>query len=84
MYWKLKQYIKQCYGIVWSVKKIQKVKNSKFWKTKNGRVTLFLKCAIHDNKKSRFTKDHEASGLLSVLKIKTTLIRIPLVGPMLL
>ena len=61
-----------------------KSKNSKFWKTKNGRVTLFLKCAIHDNKISRFTKDHEASGLLSVLKIETPLIRIPLVGPMLL
>ena len=35
------------------------------------------------SKKSRFVKAKEASGLLSTLGIRTQLIQIPLVGPLL-
>ena len=35
------------------------------------------------NKKSKFLKQQEASGLLSSLGIKTPLSKIPLVGPLL-
>ena len=43
-------------------------------KTKNGRTIKNKK------KKSRFMKEHEASGLLSSLGIKTPLSNIPLLG----
>ena len=36
-----------------------------------------------DSKKSKFIQQQEASGLLSSLEIKTTLSKIPLVGPLL-
>ena len=39
---------------------------------------LLSKCAVCDTKKS---KEEKASGLLSSLGIKTTLSKIPLVGP---
>ena len=32
---------------------------------------LLLKCAARDSKKSRFTKEQEANGLLSNLGLKT-------------
>ena len=45
---------------------------------------MFLsKYAVSDSKKSKFIKQHEASGLLSNLVIKTRLSEIPLVGPLL-
>ena len=44
---------------------------------------LLLKCAVCNSKKSKFIKEQEASGLLSSLGIKTTLNKIPLVGPLL-
>ena len=44
---------------------------------------LLLKCAVCNSKKSKFIKEQEASGLLSSLLIKTTLNKIPLVGPLL-
>ena len=37
-------------------------------------------CAVCDNKKSRFTKEQEASRLLSNLGLKTPLTKIPLLG----
>ena len=40
-------------------------------------------CSDCNNKKSRFVKEQEASGLLSSLGIKTHLIRIPVVVPLL-
>ena len=36
-----------------------------------------------DSKKSKFIKEQEASGLLSNLELKTPLLKIPLVGPLL-
>ena len=44
---------------------------------------LLAKCAVCDSIKSKFIKEPEASGLLSILKIKTALNKIPLVGPLL-
>ena len=41
---------------------------------------LLSKCAVCDNKKSKFIKQQEASELLSSLEIKTPLSKIPLVG----
>ena len=41
------------------------------------------KCVVCDSKKSTFIKEQDVSGLLSSLGIKTTLSKIPLVGPLL-
>ena len=46
-------------------------KNPKIIKTKNGRIMLFLKCAMCGSKKSKFIKEQKASVLLSGLGIKT-------------
>ena len=58
-------------------------KNPKIARTKNGRIMLLSKCAVCDRKKSKFIKQQEASGLLSSLRIKTSLNKIPFVGPLL-
>ena len=58
-------------------------KNSKVARTKIERIILLSKCAVCDSKKSKFIKQQEANGLLSSLGIKTTLNKIPLVGPLL-
>ena len=58
-------------------------KNPKIARTKNGRIMLLSKCAVCDSKKSKFIKQQEASGLLSSLRIKTSLNKIPFVGPLL-
>ena len=50
---------------------------------KNGRIMLLSKCKVCDSKKLNFTKQQEASGLLSSLGIKTPLSETPLVGPLL-
>ena len=63
--------------------KIQKCKNPKVVKTKNGRIMLLSKCAVCDSKKSKFIIEQEASELLNILGIKTPLSKIPLVGPLL-
>ena len=42
--------------------KITESKNPKFATGKNGRIMLLSKCAVCDNKKSKFTKKQEASG----------------------
>ena len=44
---------------------------------------LLSNCVVCDSKKSKFMKQQEASGLLSSLGIKTSLCKIPLVGPLL-
>ena len=87
--WRLNQFIedfilfiKQCYRIVWSVEKIQKV-DLKVVKTKNRIIMLLSKCAVHDSKKQKCIKEQEASGLLNSLGINTPLSKIPLVGPLL-
>ena len=44
---------------------------------------ILSKCAICGNKKSRFIKKQEASGVLSNLGIKTPLNKIPLLSDIL-
>ena len=58
-------------------------KNPQVVKTKNGKIMLLTKCAMCDSKKTKFIKEQGASGLLSSLGIKTSLSKIPLVGPLL-
>ena len=46
---------------------------------------MFLsKCAVCGSKKSRFIKQQEASELLSNLRIKTPMSKVPSIGPLLL
>ena len=45
---------------------------------------LLSKCAVFYNKKSKFIKQKEASGILSSSGIKTPLGKISLVAPLLL
>ena len=52
-------------------------------KTKNERIMLLSKCAVSGSKKSRFIKEQEVNGLLSLV-IKTSLSKIPSVGPVVL
>ena len=59
-------------------------KHPKIVRTKNGRIMLLLKCAVWHSKKSKFSKNQEASGLLSSWGIKTPLSKIPLLGHLLL
>ena len=49
-------------------------------KTKNGRLNLSSKYAVCGRKKSRFMKEQEAEGFLSILSIKTTLSKILLLN----
>ena len=48
------------------------------------RIMLFSKCEVCERKRSGFTKEQEASALLSSLEIKTSLSKIPLVDSLLL
>ena len=45
-------------------------------------MMLLIKCSVRDNKKWKFIKEQEASGLLSSLGIMTPLNQIPLWGPL--
>ena len=45
--------------------------------TKNNRLIMQSKCSVCRIKKSRFVKEQEAKNLLSNLKIKTQLSKIP-------
>ena len=55
-------------------------KNPKVEKTKKG--PKLPKFAICDSKKLKFINQQDASGLLNSLRIKTSLSKIPLVGPL--
>ena len=55
-------------------------KNPKFFKTKNERLILKSTYSECNNKKSRFISKNEESGLLSSLRIRTTLSQIPLLN----
>ena len=44
---------------------------------------ILSKCAIYGNKKSRFSKNQEAKGLLSNLDIRTPLSKVPILGDIL-
>ena len=61
-------------------KKNTKNMDTRIIKTKNGRLMLLSKCAVCGNKKSRFVKEQEAKGLLSNLRIRTPLSKIPLIN----
>ena len=54
--------------------------NPKIVRTKNNTLMMLSKCAICNNKESRFIKEQEARGLLSNLGIRTPLSKIPLLN----
>ena len=64
-------------------RKYTESKNPKFVRGQNGRIMLLSKCEAYDSKKSKFIKEQEAVWILSSLGIKTPLIKIPLVDPLL-
>ena len=51
--------------------------------TSNDRIAIISKCAIYNNKKSKFIENREAKGLLSKLGIKTPLNKIAILGDIL-
>ena len=51
--------------------------------TNNGKSMILSKYAICGNKKSRFIKNREAKGLLSILGIRTPLSKVPVLGDIL-
>ena len=61
-------------------KKDTENKNSKVFKTKNYRIMLKSICPIRGKNKSRFIRKKNGSGLLSSLRIKTPLNKIPLLN----
>ena len=52
----------------------------KMFRTKNNRLIMQSKCPVCGIKKSRFVKEQEAKGLLSNLRNKTPLSKIPLLN----
>ena len=58
-------------------------KNPKVVRAKNEGIVVLSNCVVYNCKKSKFIKEQEASGLLSSLRIKRALNRIPLLGPLL-
>ena len=58
--------------------------NSKVLLTNTGRIMLLSKCAVCNSKKSKFSKEQEARGLLSILGIRIPVNQISLLGPLLL
>ena len=57
--------------------------NLKVSNTSNSRKIISSKCAICGSKKSRFIKDQEAKGLLSNLRVRTPLSKVPILGDVL-
>ena len=51
--------------------------NPRVSKTSDGKTMILSKCAICGNKKSKFVKKQEASGILSSVGIRTLLSKIP-------
>ena len=54
--------------------------NPRIVRNKHHRPMIQSDCAICNSKKSRFIKEHQASGLLSNLGIKTPLNKVPLLN----
>ena len=52
-------------------------------KTSNGKIMILSKCVICGSKKSKFIKEQEAKALLSNLRIRTPLSKIPILGEVL-
>ena len=48
--------------------------------TSNRKGMILSKCSICGNKKSRFIKNQEAQGLLSNLRLRTPLTKVPILG----
>ena len=71
-------FIKQLYSL--KSGKNTKNKNPNVRRTQNGRRMLLSKCAVCDSKQSKFIKHQGASGLLSILGIKTPLSKVHSVG----
>ena len=57
--------------------------NPRISKTNNGKTMILSKGPICGNKRSRFIKKPEASGILTNLGLKTPLNKIPLLGDIL-
>ena len=64
-----------------SIEKIQKVKIQKLQGQKTQRIIILSKCEMYPTKKTIFIKVQEARGLLSTLRTKKPLTKIPLVAP---
>ena len=54
--------------------------NPKVSKTSNNKIMILSQCAICGSKKSKFSKEQQAKGLLSNLGIRAPLNKIPLLG----
>ena len=52
-------------------------------KTSNGKTMILSKCVICNAKKSKFTKEQKAKGLLSNLGIRTPSSKLPILGDVL-
>ena len=63
-----------------SCRKYTKNINPRIVKSKNNRSMIQSDCTICISKRSKFTKEHQASGLLSNLGIKTPLNKVPLLN----
>ena len=63
-----------------SCRKYTKNINPRIVRNKHNRSMIQSNCAICNGKKSRFIKEHQASGLLSNLGIKTPLNKVPLLN----
>ena len=61
-------------------RKYKKNINPRIVRNKHNRSMIQSNCAICNSKKSRFIKEHQASGLLSNLGIKTPLFKVPLLN----
>ena len=57
--------------------------NQRVSKTSNNKTLVLSNCKICGSKKSRFSKNQEAKGLLSNLGIKTSLSKEPILGDIL-
>ena len=58
-------------------------KNPEVVRAKNGRIMFLSKSAVWDSKKSKFTREQEASALSSSFGIEAPLNKIPLLGSLL-
>ena len=63
-----------------SCRKYNKNTNPSIVRNKHNRPMTQTNCTICNSKKSRFIKEHQASGLLSNLGIKTSLNKVPLLN----
>ena len=65
----------------WKCREKTDCKNRRVVKAKNGRIMISSNCAACVDKKWKFIKEQEANELLSSLGIRSSLYKIPFVGP---